>query len=51
MKQTIFVSILGLLITMLWVTGVIIWMKKRSARLLHSNRFASGTGFALQPAE
>lgn len=32
----IFVSALGLLITMLSVTGVVIWMRKRSARLLLS---------------
>lgn len=35
----IFVSVLGLMITMLSVTGVVIWMKKRSARLLHQHRF------------
>jgi uncharacterized iron-regulated membrane protein len=34
----IFVSILGLLITMLSVTGVVIWMRKRSARLLRRRR-------------
>lgn len=34
----IFVSVLGLAVTMLSITGVIIWMKKRSARLLHRSR-------------
>lgn len=34
----IFVSILGLAVTGLTVTGVLIWMKKRSARLLAARR-------------
>jgi uncharacterized iron-regulated membrane protein len=34
----IFVCLLGLLITVLSVTGVVIWMRKRSARLLRRRR-------------
>ena len=34
----IFVSALGLLVTMLSVTGVVIWMKKRSARIAGRRR-------------
>ena len=45
----IFVSVLGLAITALSVTGVLIWTRKRSARLLRcTTRSAIGT---LQPAE
>lgn len=45
----LFVMCVGLAVTGLSVTGVLIWMRKRSARLLRSRR---GTpGLALQPAE
>ncbi|MGD9657976.1 MAG: PepSY-associated TM helix domain-containing protein [Methylocystis sp.] len=36
----IFVSVVGLAITMLSITGVYIWLKKRSARLAHMRRTA-----------
>ncbi len=42
----VFVSALGLLIVMLSVTGVVIWTRKRSARILHGRRFP-----ALQPPD
>lgn len=49
----IFVTALGLLVTMLSVTGVVIWMKKRSARIAHGRRRDNGltTMAVLQPAE
>jgi uncharacterized iron-regulated membrane protein len=49
----IFVSVLGLLITMLSVTGVVIWMKKRSARIAHGRKtkLRREVICTLQPAE
>jgi uncharacterized iron-regulated membrane protein len=46
----IFVSLLGLAITMLSVTGVIIWMKKRSARLLRGRRTVTPVSAAIAPS-
>jgi uncharacterized iron-regulated membrane protein len=49
----IFVSALGLLITMLSVTGVVIWMRKRSARIAHGQKRKSNPAAEpiLAPAE
>jgi PepSY-associated TM region len=41
MPYRIFVSGLGLLITMLSVTGIVIWMRKRSARLASAARLSA----------
>lgn len=47
----IFVSLLGLAVVALSVTGVLIWTKKRSARLLGRRRAADRALPALVPAE
>jgi uncharacterized iron-regulated membrane protein len=49
----IFVCLLGLLITMLSVTGVVIWMKKRSARIAYEQKHRTERTLnpALVPAE
>jgi uncharacterized iron-regulated membrane protein len=49
----IFVSSLGLLITMLSVTGIIIWMRKRSARIAYDQKEKTERSdfYTLAPAE
>lgn len=44
------VSLIGMLVTMLSVTGVVIWMKKRSGRIGRKARLPARTA-SLQPAE
>ncbi len=44
----IFVCVLGLIITMLSVTGVYIWWKKRKARIHANSRSASATAAPAQ---